>query len=240
MVDDRVVLRDRRRQITYDRDGVLEKWGVEPASIPDWLALVGDSSDGYPGAARLGREVGGGRPSRVRLDRRHPAEGERVAGPGPRPVRSASRRCSRSSATPPILYRTLARLRLDTPIPQRHAAELEWRGAPRATWEAFCDRLGPRPAALAAAPLARTRPASPPGRALRAPVASARSRAWNAGGAATSPDVRVGRAWSYQRGPVERGDRRARPAPRSSPAAAMSQAERPLSWTNASNRPLPT
>src|SRR6478752_7860014 len=49
VVGDRVVLRDRRRQITYDRDGVLGKWGVEPASIPDWLALVGDSSDGYPG-----------------------------------------------------------------------------------------------------------------------------------------------------------------------------------------------
>jgi len=41
-----------------------------------------------------------------------------------------------------ILYRTLARLRLDTPIPQKTAAELEWRGTPRATWEAFCDRWG--------------------------------------------------------------------------------------------------
>src|SRR5213595_1644412 len=49
VVDDRVVLRDRRRQITYDEPGVVAKWGVEPASIPDWLALVGDSSDGYPG-----------------------------------------------------------------------------------------------------------------------------------------------------------------------------------------------
>ena len=40
------------------------------------------------------------------------------------------------------LYRTLARLRLDTPIPQQHAAELEWHGTPRATWEAFCDAWG--------------------------------------------------------------------------------------------------
>src|SRR5206468_11826086 len=49
VVDGRIVLRDRRRGSTYDRAGVLEKWGVEPASIPDFLALVGDSSDGYPG-----------------------------------------------------------------------------------------------------------------------------------------------------------------------------------------------
>jgi hypothetical protein len=52
VVDDRIVLRDRRRGITYDEAGVLEKWGVRPPSIPDWLALVGASSDGYPGGAR--------------------------------------------------------------------------------------------------------------------------------------------------------------------------------------------
>src|SRR6185369_6521663 len=45
----KVVLLDRRRRITYDEPAVWEKWGVAPASIPDWLALVGDSSDGYPG-----------------------------------------------------------------------------------------------------------------------------------------------------------------------------------------------
>ena len=45
----RVVLLDRRRAIAYDDAGVRTKWGVAPPSIPDWLALVGDSSDGYPG-----------------------------------------------------------------------------------------------------------------------------------------------------------------------------------------------
>src|SRR5215212_8532530 len=49
VVDKRVVLWDRRRRIEYDDAGVREKWGVPPASIPDWLAVVGDSSDGYPG-----------------------------------------------------------------------------------------------------------------------------------------------------------------------------------------------
>jgi 5'-3' exonuclease len=46
---DRVVQRDRRRMITYDEDAVRAKFGVSPASIPDWLALVGDDADGYPG-----------------------------------------------------------------------------------------------------------------------------------------------------------------------------------------------
>jgi 5'-3' exonuclease len=44
-----VVLRDRIRNRTYDEAGVVEKWGVSPPSIPDYLALVGDASDGFPG-----------------------------------------------------------------------------------------------------------------------------------------------------------------------------------------------
>src|SRR3954463_1004217 len=44
-----VVCWDRRRDIVYDEAAVLAKFGVPPASIPDWLALVGDSADGYPG-----------------------------------------------------------------------------------------------------------------------------------------------------------------------------------------------
>ncbi len=47
--DERVVLLDRRRRITYDEAGVIAKWGVRPGSIPDLLALVGDAADGYPG-----------------------------------------------------------------------------------------------------------------------------------------------------------------------------------------------
>ena len=58
VVGERVVLWDRRRAIVYDEAGVRAKWGVPPTSIPDWLGLVGDSSDGFPGHPRLGREVG--------------------------------------------------------------------------------------------------------------------------------------------------------------------------------------
>ena len=46
---DRVVQLDRRRGTLVDEDAVLARWGVAPTSIPDWLALVGDSADGYPG-----------------------------------------------------------------------------------------------------------------------------------------------------------------------------------------------
>ncbi len=45
----RIVCWDRRREIVLDEKGVMGKFGVQPASIPDWLALVGDSADGYPG-----------------------------------------------------------------------------------------------------------------------------------------------------------------------------------------------
>jgi 5'-3' exonuclease len=49
VVGDRVVQYDRRAGQVRDADAVLEKYGVPPASIPDWLALVGDSADGFPG-----------------------------------------------------------------------------------------------------------------------------------------------------------------------------------------------
>ena len=97
VVDERIVLRDRRRGITYDRAGVLEKWGVEPASIPDWLALVGDSSDGYPGLP------GWGAKSAAAVLRRYgsidaiPAKASRVGRPGRHAARSAWPRCSPSS-----------------------------------------------------------------------------------------------------------------------------------------------
>jgi 5'-3' exonuclease len=140
VVDERVVLRDRRRQITYDRAGVLEKWGVEPGSIPDWLALVGDSSDGYPGLP------GWGAKSAAAVLRRYgsidaiPARASAWDVKVPGAVRLAA--VLQEHHDDALLYRTLARLRLDTPIPQASAAELEWHGAPRATWEAFCDRWG--------------------------------------------------------------------------------------------------
>ena len=56
VVGDRVVMMDRRNSVIIDEVGVRAKWGVAPASIPDWLALVGDSADGYPGLPGWGEK----------------------------------------------------------------------------------------------------------------------------------------------------------------------------------------
>jgi 5'-3' exonuclease len=55
VVGERVVQLDRRREIITDEEGVREKYGVLPRSIPDWLALVGDSADGFPGLPGWGK-----------------------------------------------------------------------------------------------------------------------------------------------------------------------------------------
>src|SRR5512144_111915 len=51
---DRIVCWDRRRELIINEPAVIEKFGVSPASIPDWLAVVGDSADGYPGVPGWG------------------------------------------------------------------------------------------------------------------------------------------------------------------------------------------
>ena len=55
VVGDRIVQLDRRRGAVSNEDGVREKFGVSPTSIPDWLALVGDSADGFPGLSGWGK-----------------------------------------------------------------------------------------------------------------------------------------------------------------------------------------
>ena len=141
VVDERIVLRDRRRGITYDRAGVLDKWGVEPASIPDYLALVGDSSDGYPGLPGWGAKSTAAVLRRYgSIDAIPPKASDWEVSGVSGIVRLAAVLVEQHDAA--ILYRTLARLRLDAPLPQTTASELEWRGAPRPTWEAFCDRWG--------------------------------------------------------------------------------------------------
>jgi 5'-3' exonuclease len=142
--DDRVVLRDRRRQITYDRDAVVAKWGVEPESIPDLLALVGDSSDGYPGLPGWGAKS-----AAAVLAVHHTLEGiPRKASEWHVP---SLRGAVLLAATlvehwdEALLYRDLARLRTTADgveIPERRPADLEWQGVPRATWTAFCDEWG--------------------------------------------------------------------------------------------------
>ena len=144
--DERIVLWDRRRGLTYDDAGVRAKWGVPPTSIPDWLALVGDSSDGYPGLPAGARRA---RPRSWRAyghleDIPGTASAWEVPGVGGG-ARWRWRRSLRDHWDEALLYRDLARLRTaedGVPIRQRDPDELRWDGAPRDAWEAFCEEWG--------------------------------------------------------------------------------------------------
>jgi 5'-3' exonuclease len=135
----RIVQRDRRRMITYDEDGVRAKFGVPPASIPDWLALVGDSADGYPGLP------GWGEKSAATVLARWPHL-ERIP-PDPArwevQVRGADRLAAtlRDRMDDALLFRRLATLRRDVPLAES-LEDLRWRGVPREPWLALCEELG--------------------------------------------------------------------------------------------------
>jgi 5'-3' exonuclease len=136
----RIVLRDRRRRITYDERGVMDKWGVAPESIPDLLALVGDSSDGYPGIPGWGAKTA----AEVLRRYGHIAAIPRRVSEWDINVRGSAVLVQRLAAAEQevALYLDLATLRLDAPIAEREPAELEWRGARRAAFEGLCDELG--------------------------------------------------------------------------------------------------
>ena len=94
----RIVLLDRMRRKILDEPGVVEKFGVAPESIPDWLALVGDSSDGYPGVPRWGAKSAAAVLSVYQHLEDIPAPRERMAGqrarrgqPGRQPARPPRR-----------------------------------------------------------------------------------------------------------------------------------------------------
>jgi len=142
--DERVVLLDRRRRVVYDDAGVRAKWGVPPAAIPDWLALVGDAADGYPGLPGWGAKSASAVLARYGSLEAIPERASTWDVPGLRGAvgLAATLRDQRDEV---LLYRSLARLRTTAdgvPIPQRSLDELRWQGTPRARWEAFCDHWG--------------------------------------------------------------------------------------------------
>ncbi len=131
VVGDRVVAWDRRRDIVLDDAGVIAKFGVPPASIPDWLALVGDSADGFPGIPGWGAKSAAtvlarfghvsrhpGRPGRARPaggaggpPRREPSGGPRRRGAVPPPRDAAAGRAARGERRRPRVARRHTRLR---------------------------------------------------------------------------------------------------------------------------------
>lgn len=137
--DGRVVTYDRRKRSFFDADGVRAKFGVSPASIPDFLALVGDASDGYPGIPGWGAVS----TAAVLRRYRHLEDIPDAVGRWDVSVRGAATLAAalRDRRAEAMLYRELALLRLDVPLPQRTVEELRWRGVPRAPFEALIERL---------------------------------------------------------------------------------------------------
>jgi 5'-3' exonuclease len=138
----RIVLRDRMRRVTYDEAGVVGKFGVSPTSIPDYLALVGDSSDGYPGLPGWGAKSA----ATVLAAFGHiDAIPDSVLDWGV-DVRNASKLAATLAERhdEALLYRTLATLKRDCDLGEttRGLDDLEWRGVPRAAFIGLCDELG--------------------------------------------------------------------------------------------------
>jgi 5'-3' exonuclease len=139
---DRIVLRDRMRRVTYDEAGVIEKFGVAPESIPDYLALVGDSSDGYPGLPGWGSRSA----AAVLAKWRHLDDIPPSVLDWQLDLRNASRLAATLQDQRPaaILYRTLATLNRDSDIAAATPTldDLEWHGVRRDRFVALCDELG--------------------------------------------------------------------------------------------------
>jgi 5'-3' exonuclease len=121
---DRVVQVDRKTQKIRDEAGVREKFGVEPRLIPDYLALVGDSADGYPGLPGIGAVTA------ARLINKHGPIEE-----FPAEVLGDKRELA-------LLFKTLATLRTDAPLFEDVSA-LEWRG-PTTAFAGLAERFEDR------------------------------------------------------------------------------------------------
>jgi len=135
----RVVCLDRRRERILDEKGVFEKFGVPPDSIPDWLALVGDSADGIPGVPRWGAKSS----SRLLERYRHLEEIPIEASAWEMKVRGALSLAESLNAhrEEVILYRTLATLRTDVPL-KENLDDLKWEGVRDDKMEVLAQELG--------------------------------------------------------------------------------------------------
>jgi 5'-3' exonuclease len=134
----RIVQLDRRTREVRDEAGVQRKFGVPPASIPDWLALVGDSADGYPGLPGWGATSASAVLARYGHIERIPAE----ATAWDVSARGATRLAGTLGAQREraLLFRELATLRADAPIGADVDA-LRWAG-PRPEFARWSERLG--------------------------------------------------------------------------------------------------
>jgi len=138
--DGKVVQYDRRQRLLIDADGVRKKFGVSPESIPDFLALVGDSADGFPGIPGWGKVSAGVVLTRYSHLEQIPENVRdwdiNVRGAG------ALATALREHHADALLFRELATLVVDVPLVSESVDELRWRGAHRADFTAIAERLG--------------------------------------------------------------------------------------------------
>jgi 5'-3' exonuclease len=133
----RVVQLDRMRGILRDEAAVVAKWGVRPESIPDYLAVVGDSADGFPGLPGWGPKAASSTFSRFPHLEDVPKDWRQWD-----PAMRGAQRLSTvlfDQWGDALLYRTLATLQLDVPVFET-VDELEWKG-PSPEFEEYCDRI---------------------------------------------------------------------------------------------------
>ena len=134
----RVVQFDRRKRESRDETGVVARFGVSPESIPDYLALVGDTADGFPGIAGWGEKASGALLGRYAHLEKIPAD----AAQWNVPVRGAARLAAalEENRSLALLFRTLATLRTDVPV-FASLDELRWRG-PQPEFANLTQQLG--------------------------------------------------------------------------------------------------
>jgi 5'-3' exonuclease len=147
---------DRRRDVLLDSEGVREKYGVLPESIPDWLALVGDTADGFPGLPGFGAKTAAAllcRYGHIEAIPDDPRSWDVAA------VRGAERLAATLAAGREVAarFKVLATLRIDAPVGT--VDEWEWKG-PRPALDDWCTRFGSPRLAQRAAALAAKRKVS--------------------------------------------------------------------------------
>jgi len=145
VIGDRIVTYNRREQKILDEDAVVDKFGIHPESIPDYLALVGDTADAVPGLPGWGAKSSSTILAKYsRLELIPPSAADWGV-----EVRSADKLAEtlRDRFDDALLYRELTTLRLDVPIIET-LDDLEWKGVPREKFQAFLDPLGIDPASI--------------------------------------------------------------------------------------------
>jgi 5'-3' exonuclease len=139
VVGSRVICRDRRRRLDRNEEGVIERFGVLPASMPDWLALVGDTADGIPGIPGWGAKSAGTVLGHYRSIEAIPDDAKdwdlELRG------RERLSRALAERRDEAFLYRSLATLRTDVPLAEG-LDELEWKEPRRPELQALCVEIG--------------------------------------------------------------------------------------------------